>query len=137
MAYPCFLFVYGTLAVAQNPFARRLVAEGFYLGEGKMRGKLYDAGDYPGAVYHAESSSEVKGYIFSVPAAPSFWSMLDDYEGVGQDEEFILTVVPVDRNGSRYLCAVYLYKRSVARLREIVSGDYLAFKGIGKPLRSI
>jgi gamma-glutamylcyclotransferase (GGCT)/AIG2-like uncharacterized protein YtfP len=120
----------------ENPFAKHLTSQGTYLGAGKMRGKLYDAGDYPGAIYHPESPTEVLGYVFSVPATPSFWSVLDEYEGIGPEDEFSRTVVPVEMNGKEYPCAVYLYIRPVGELAEIVSGDYIDFKRTGKPPRS-
>lgn len=81
------LFVYGTLMPAlSHPMALRLASESRFLGAATVRGRLYDLGDYPGAVPSADPADRVHGALFrlSDPARSLRW--LDAYEGCGEDD---------------------------------------------------
>ena len=78
-----YLFVYGTLlpGLAPAPIARaasRLLP----VGEGFVRGILYDLGRYPGAVADPESNKRIAGVVAELPDDPGFLKQLDDYEGL-------------------------------------------------------
>ena len=45
-----FLFVYGTLRDPQNQVAQFLKSNADFYAEGYFHGKLFDLGDYPGAI---------------------------------------------------------------------------------------
>jgi gamma-glutamylcyclotransferase (GGCT)/AIG2-like uncharacterized protein YtfP len=78
------LFVYGTLMPASShPTALRLARESASLGPASMSGRLYDLGDYPGAVPSADPADRVHGIALRLhdPARSLRW--LDAYEGCG------------------------------------------------------
>ena len=112
---PTTLFLYGTLhpdrAPAEiAPVARRLKP----IGRGTIRARLYNLGEYPGAILDPVGP-EVPGEVFLVPDATTL-SALDAYEGYRPgsptDSLFLRTktVVTFD-DDSRKSCWVYVYNR--------------------------
>lgn len=81
----CFkLFVYGTLrSNFRNP-AYEYIARYFNLvGEATAQGKLFDLGEYPGAV-PSNDGSLIRGELYTIKNEREFaWAIcqLDDYEG--------------------------------------------------------
>jgi gamma-glutamylcyclotransferase (GGCT)/AIG2-like uncharacterized protein YtfP len=124
------LFVYGTLRTAfQNRFARRLSEEAVLLGQGRIRGRLYDLGEYPGARLSAEGDEWVIGEVF-VLADAFFLPELDAYEGCGRNDtpphQFTrVQSTTVMEDGSNVCAWLYEYKGATAEDRHIASGDYL------------
>ena len=62
------LFVYGTLSPRHAPLeiaatVRRLRP----VGQASVRGRLYDLGEYPGAVLSEKSRSVIRGEVFELP----------------------------------------------------------------------
>jgi gamma-glutamylcyclotransferase (GGCT)/AIG2-like uncharacterized protein YtfP len=116
---PHHLFIYGTLhpdrAPAEiAPVARRLTP----IGCGTIRARLYNLGEYPGAILADDTdpaAPRVPGEVFLVPDAATL-SALDAYEdrrpGSPADSLFLRTktVVTFD-DGSRKSCWVYVYNR--------------------------
>lgn len=80
-----FLFAYGTLqpGLAPEPMAA-LVGRLQAVGEGCVRGRLYDLGEYPGAVLE-ESGAEIRGTVYRLPEGDSLLPALDAYEGFEPD----------------------------------------------------
>src|SRR4030095_5519104 len=79
-----YLFSYGTLLPRLappeiKPTVRRLRR----VGRGSIRGRLFDFGDYPGAVL-TRTGSQIVGQIFELPNDPEVLSRLDEYEGFGR-----------------------------------------------------
>ena len=77
-----YLFAYGTLAETHPPpeiatAVKRLK----YVGDGFIFGRLYDLGEYPGAVLENERRNKVFGKIFEVPRGRTLFERLDGYEG--------------------------------------------------------
>jgi gamma-glutamylcyclotransferase (GGCT)/AIG2-like uncharacterized protein YtfP len=110
-----YLFVYGTLQPGRAPaeiapIVRRLTA----VGDGFVRGRLYDLGEYPGVVLD-ETGEKIPGKILRLPDAPEVLKRLDEYEefDVAQPEGslFVRKEWPVTRgNGNRKLvCWIYVY----------------------------
>lgn len=123
------LFVYGSLLNTDNEFANYLNSNALIYGTGKIKGVLYDIGEYPGAVIAAEGY--IFGTIFKLNNADGALKILDDYEGFGSGQEqpnlFVRELMPVETGTFVINCWVYLYNRPVKGLPQIPSGDYLAY----------
>jgi gamma-glutamylcyclotransferase (GGCT)/AIG2-like uncharacterized protein YtfP len=125
-----YLFVYGTLmAATRHPMAMRLARESRLVGNGTIRGRLYDLGAYPALVETGEGDGEVHGEVRALnsPAASLPW--LDAYEGIvpGRDSDYERVERRVRLEDGRALTAwVYLYRKPVTGRRLIESGSWLA-----------
>ena len=122
-----YLFVYGTLrrGVA-NRFARRLSRCALYVGRGRVRGRLYRIGHYPGLVISGSGDDWVVGDVYSVEHQGPVFRMLDAYEGVTAPGEFRrVSVLVVLESGERVQAWVYAYTRRPVGLPRIVSGDFV------------
>ncbi|WP_114783334.1 gamma-glutamylcyclotransferase family protein [Botryobacter ruber] len=125
------LFVYGTLLQESNSemaaFMRRNSTD---LGSGYIFGRLYDLGDYPGAVVSTAEGDKVYGHLYQLHQPADVLPALDAYEEFGPDfpepNLFIREVVEVHFNGTSRYCWVYLYNGAVNEAARIASGDYLA-----------
>ena len=103
------LFVYGTLRKGSpNPFARLLEANARFLGNGRMRGRLYQFANYPGAARTDEPDRWVAGELYEL-TDPGILTTLDGYEG----QEFERVVVTVHLEAEEAVEAwVYLLRRA-------------------------
>ena len=132
------LFVYGTLEPAHAPAeiaaaVRRLRR----VGSGSVRGRLYDLGEFPGAVVSRTSPSVIRGKIFELPEDEQVLSSIDAYEGFDPDHPqgslFVRKRWPVTlADGSRMTCWIYAYNRKPGDARLIASGSYTATSGSRK-----
>jgi len=125
-----YLFVYGTLLPGRAPaeiapIVRRLRA----VGDGFVRGRLYDLGEYPGVVLD-ETGKEIPGKIFRLPEEPEVLKRLDEYEefDAAQPEGslFVRKEWPVIRRGGNrtLVCWVYVYNQQAGAAPTIMSGDF-------------
>src|SRR5262249_5270156 len=77
-----YLFAYGTLrpglATAESA---DLVRRMLWLGAASVPGRLYDLGDYPGAVLDPKGDGKVIGEVFQLPDDGEALAALDAYEG--------------------------------------------------------
>lgn len=132
MAINNYLFVYGTLLNADNEFAIYLKNTCSFYTDGKFKGRLYDIGEYPGAITGENYPGYVYGSIFMMDDAVSALKYLDDYEGFGSEQEqpnlFVREVVEIESDKGIINCWCYLYNLPVDRLPVIVSGDYVKYK---------
>ncbi len=123
-----FLFVYGTLLDADNEFGSYLHNNATIGTTGTFRGRLYDIGEYPGAVTDSENNYPIHGTICKLNTTEAL-AVLDDYESFGPEQEqpnlFVRKLLAVNSGQSLVDCWVYLYNRSVEGLEEIKSGNYL------------
>ncbi len=124
-----YLFVYGTLLNRQNEFGAYLQANCTFYADGKFKGRLYDIGEYPGAVLDESSNIYVYGKVFSLNNTNEVLIQLDAYEGYGPDEEqpnlFVRKMVSVETTGEILDCWVYLYNLPINNLLTIPNGKYL------------
>jgi len=119
-----YLFVYGILMQnIDSQIAHFLRVNSLFIGEGKMKGYLYDLGAYPAAVYQRDAEQVVFGHIFELYDIDKTLTVLDEYEGT----EYNRAKVDIESNGAVYSCWVYLYQRTVAGLSLIESGSYLDY----------
>lgn len=131
------LFVYGSLR-RDAPAGRHDLLEGRarYLEAGRVRGRLYDLGSYPGLVRAPGRDEWVRGELYSL-AARHVLAELDEYEGYDHGNraasEFVRVLESVSLDSGRSTRAwVYEFTGPTACRPRILSGDYLlrhALKG--------
>lgn len=125
------LFVYGTLLQKDNQFGVYLKKYCAFLSTGKIKGRLYDIGEYPGLVLNPEGYF-INGNIYSVDSEEVLQA-LDAYEGVGplenQPNLYLRINCPVVTNCGEANAWVYVYNLPVVGLPEIKSGNYLEYIG--------
>jgi gamma-glutamylcyclotransferase (GGCT)/AIG2-like uncharacterized protein YtfP len=126
-----YLFVYGTLLTKGNEFSAYLNENCNFYSNGKVIGKLYDAGEYPGAILDPGGDHFVYGNIYFMPHPTAILKKLDYYEGFGEDEaqpnEFVRRLTTIESLGKLLECWMYEYNLPVDGLTHIVSGDYLEY----------
>ena len=128
VASPRFLFVYGTLRRgfdAVENWPRNVKAE--FVGRGRIKGKLYDLGEYPGAIVDAEQV--VRGEVYELRGPANAVSILDEYEEFfpfhPERSLFIRAISPVAMDDGRETEAwVYFYNGQVDQSKLISGGDY-------------
>lgn len=124
-----FLFVYGTLMKGfQEDWQTKVGAR--LLGRGIINGKLYDLGEFPGAICAAGDSGEyVKGELYQVRDAALATRILDQFEEFFPRQPhkslFVRIIAPVTlEDGRRENAWVYVYNQPVDESRLVPSGDY-------------
>lgn len=123
-----YLFVYGTLLSADNEFAIFMRKHSSFVKKGKFKGRLYDLGEYPGAIADHNAIGYVHGSIYLMNNAPLMLDKLDEYEGysLGQEQPYlyIRQLIEIETNGRAIDCWVYLYNRTVDESKIIESGKW-------------
>ncbi|MCO5934792.1 gamma-glutamylcyclotransferase [Mucilaginibacter sp. RB4R14] len=125
------LFVYGTLIQPGNPIAGYLNLNCTYLLRGKIKGILYDIGEYPGLIISDNAQNYVYGHIYKLHHTKQNLFVIDDYEGVGPDQEqpnlYIRKIRSVETADGIVDTWIYLYNLPVDGLPLITSGNYAEF----------
>ena len=97
---PPYLFVYGTLLDTDNPYAIFLKENSRFYQHGRLRGKLFNIGNYPGAIIDDTVETFVQGFIFLMDNSNNVLDELDAYEGFGdgfaQPNEFIRALANIE-----------------------------------------
>jgi len=110
-----YLFVYGTLLDDGNEFAIFMRRHCTFIKKGRIKGRIYDFGEYPGAVLDENAGIYIQGSVYLMSNTAMVLEKLDDYEGYGPDQKqpnlFIRQLVEVETDGQRIDCWVYLYNR--------------------------
>jgi gamma-glutamylcyclotransferase (GGCT)/AIG2-like uncharacterized protein YtfP len=123
------LFVYGTLLSRQNSYGAYIQQHCIFLQPGKFKGKLYDMGEYPGAVVQETGDQYVYGSIYLMDEPEKILAFIDDYEGFGDDQEqpnlFIRMLRDTETASETMKCWVYLYNLPVEHFTQVKSGRYL------------
>jgi gamma-glutamylcyclotransferase (GGCT)/AIG2-like uncharacterized protein YtfP len=124
-----YLFSYGTLVPGRAPAeiaptVRKLRP----IGPGKVRGRLYDLGNYPGAVLN-KTASIISGEVFELPESPNILVKLDEYEGFDpanpQGSLFVRKRRLVSLNGGKKKwCWIYVYNRPLGHAPTLHNGDF-------------
>jgi gamma-glutamylcyclotransferase (GGCT)/AIG2-like uncharacterized protein YtfP len=97
------LFAYGTLRQGAAPGEiAAAVARMKALGSGVARGRVFDLGAYPGAVF--DSDGEVRGEVYAV-ASDADWAAMDAYEGA----QYRRREIEVKTAGGDLVCWAYEY----------------------------
>ena len=124
-----FVFVYGTLMKGfqedwQTKAGARLV------GRGRINGRLYDLGEYPGAICTAGDSGEnVKGKLYQVKDAELATKILDRFEEFfprrPRKSLFVRIIELVTlEDGARENAWVYVYNQGVDETKLLPGDDY-------------
>jgi gamma-glutamylcyclotransferase (GGCT)/AIG2-like uncharacterized protein YtfP len=127
-----YIFFYGTLWTGTgNPRIDALVrAHCRVVARGRIRGRLYDLGDYPGVVATERARERVFGMVYSLRDAGRCLPELDRYEDYdpayperGAFVRRMTRVTRADRRGELDAW-VYFLNRRIVRAPRILSGDY-------------
>lgn len=128
------LFVYGSLRSGFQSPAYEYISRYFTLaGEAKVKGCLYDLGEYP-AARPAGEDCFIIGELYQIKNENEFgWAIgqLDDYEGVNPDFEeeahYYRDIVPVHMGNEVVPAWIYWYKGDVSGKPIVPSGDMLQY----------
>ena len=113
------LFVYGSLRSDSGHPAHRYVSDAFLLlGPARVPGKVYDLGDYPGAV-PAGNDCFILGEVYRLKEGADFntaAALLDEYEGLNETPPLFrrAQVSVYTADGSTTEAWIYWYNGSVA-----------------------
>ena len=123
------IFVYGTLRSDARHKAHGYIERYFSLvGKAAVRGKLYDAVEYPAGVPTNDESSIV-GELYVIKNIEEFekaMHVLDEYEGSYDGPSlFRRELIEVLVNEEKVKAWIYWYNRPVTGMRWIASGDFL------------
>ena len=125
-----YLFLYGTLRPdAADREIAEIVSQLRRVGRGYVLGKLYDLGDYPGAIVDASSNSLVRGLLVEMPSDKAVLDALDRYEEFDPSKPheslFVRTKTTVRLTDGRNLEGwIYVYNRSPGNAPLIRGGHY-------------
>ena len=125
------LFVYGTLRSGFHHPAYDYISKHFKrVGEAKVKGNLYDLGEYPAATPATENVFII-GELYDLKEAGEFdWAIeqLDDYEGLNPEEGdtklFSRELTEVFYNHDSVQAWIYWYAKELAGEPLITSGDF-------------
>jgi len=123
------IFVYGTLLDAENKYGVYLRDNSKFFSSAKLKGKLFDLGDYPGVVLYPDGSDWVHGVLLQMDDPKTVLDVLDIYEGFGKDQpqpnEFIRVLAEEAETDLGFVsCWVYVYNLSLENVPQITSGNY-------------
>ncbi len=126
---PDFLFVYGTLKRrSRHPMARRLADSAQHVGAGRIAGRLYNLGRFPGLKEARSPDDWVAGDVYDLgPDTDATLAEMDRYENAESPPptpyERLRETVMLDSGGT--LSAwVYWYRGEVREVDFIVTGSY-------------
>lgn len=117
------VFVYGSLRSGSAGAMSVRFPNATYVTEGKVRGRLYDMGEYPGLMLDGEASI-VTGEVYEVDDDTLF--RLDEFE---LTSDYSRKQVEVEHESERTGCWIYVPKRDAeffAGCGLIESGDWIA-----------
>ena len=131
---PYQLFVYGSLRSGFQSPAYEYISRYFTLvGEARVKGKLYDLGEFP-AARPAEEEAYIVGELYVAKNPNEMdWALaqLDDYEGVNAsyDEEshYYREITQVYYQDQQVPAWIYWYKGDVSGRPVVASGDMLQY----------
>ena len=129
-----FVFVYGSLRRGFQGPAFEYISQYFnFFGEARVKGKLFDLGEYPGGVPTQEDSF-IQGELYIIKEDGEFsWAIaqLDDYEGVlvepNEKPLYRREIVDVYVNDAIVPSWIYWYNGDVSGKPTIESGDVLQY----------
>ena len=125
-----YLFAYGTLQPGLAPTKiARVAAKLRLVGEGFVRGVLYDLGGYPGAVADPGAKGRIMGTVMELPEDEGVLARLDAYEGFDPEtpetSEYIRERQAVElKTGGMVECWFYRYNRRPRETDRVESGTW-------------
>lgn len=125
-----YLFLYGTLLPDGAPDEVAGTLKSLRrIGPAQVRGKLYDLGEYPGAIVAPESQMLIRGEVFELPATPATLKALDEYEEFDPRNEkqslFVRKRVKASlKDGQQLDCWMYVYNDDPGKAPLLADGIY-------------
>jgi gamma-glutamylcyclotransferase (GGCT)/AIG2-like uncharacterized protein YtfP len=128
------IFVYGSLRSGFHHPAYEYISRYFVLiGNAKVKGRLYDMGEYPAAIPF-DGNAFIVGELYAIKQADEFgWAIaqLDDYEGVnpenGETPLYRREQTIVYINDSETPAWIYWFNGDISGGTPIETGDVLQF----------
>ena len=128
------LFVYGALRKGfEHPVFTYIANYFHFVGPGKIKGRLYDLGEYPAAI-PADDDHYIFGELYTIRHKDEFCyaiGQLDDYEGINPGDDatslYRRELTEVYTDNGLVTAWVYWYNGSVDGYPPIASGDVLAY----------
>ena len=128
------LFVYGSLRSGFRSPVYEYISRFFtFVGEAKVRGKLFDMGSYPAGL-PTNDSHFIIGELYQANNPNEFsWAIgqLDDYEGVNVEADEVQLyrreITEVQMNGTLHHAWIYWYNGDVSGRNLISSGDLMEY----------
>lgn len=123
------LFVYGTLRKGFPLHSYLQKGSIRDVGSGRIQAKLYDLGQFPGAVSSSSASEVVEGEVFELLRPEQHLRELDAVEGFDPDDLegslFVRRIASVRlQNGRSVKAWAYFLPKKPSGGRRINSGDY-------------
>ena len=128
------LFLYGTLLPGEAPKEIASIVKRFRrLGSAHVRGRLYDFGEFPGAVLDPSSRTVIHGELVALPSDERILEALDRYEEFDPSHPkkslFVRKKAKVLMgNGSSREVWIYVHNRTPGKLKLVRGCDYLRSK---------
>lgn len=125
-----YIFVYGVLkSIYDNEPARFIRKNCDLIGDGFFSGMLLDLGNYPGAIFDANSESKVHGEVYKIKRnKDELVSFLDEFEGVSprfdKPYEYKREFIPVLSSIGEIYASCYLYNWNPNGFPVIKDGIY-------------
>lgn len=128
------LFVYGSLRSGFRSPAYEYISRFFsFVGEARVRGKLFDMGSYPAGL-PTNDNHFIVGELYRIKNENEFsWAIgqLDDYEGVSVEADEVQLyrreITEVLMNGQLTHAWIYWYNGDVSGKKLIPSGDMMEY----------
>ncbi|MET0465791.1 MAG: gamma-glutamylcyclotransferase family protein [Chitinophagaceae bacterium] len=129
------LFVYGSLRSHFRSAAYEYIARYFDLaGDATVQGKIFDMGEYPGAI-PGDDDSVIVGELYQIKNEREFaWAIcqLDDYEGVHVEAHesplYRREIVQVSSGSSSIPAWIYWFNGDVTGKPLVASGDMVNYQ---------
>ena len=128
------LFLYGTLLPTEAPKEIASIVKRLRrLGSAQVRGRLYDFGEFPGAVLDPLSRTMIHGELVALPSDGRILDALDRYEEFDplapKRSLFVRKRAKIRMaNGSSREGWIYVYNRPPGKAKLLRGGDYLRSK---------
>ena len=122
------LFLYGTLLPSEAPKEIASIVKRFRrLGSAHVRGRLYDFGEFPGAVLDPSSRTIIHGQLVALPSDGRILQELDRYEEFDPSHSkrslFVRKKAIVQMaNGSSREGWIYVYNKSPKKAKLVRGG---------------
>lgn len=130
-----YLFLYGTLIQRDPPDKEiaRIVKSLHRVGAASVRGRLYDLGDFPGAIVDPSSNRFVRGELLELPDDDDILHALDKYEEFDSANPrkslFVRSKVDIKMANGRLVEGwIYVYNKNPGDAPLIQGGNYAKSK---------
>ena len=130
------LFVYGSLRSGFRSPAYEYISRYFvFVGDARVRGKLFDLGSYPAGI-KTNDNTFIVGELYNIKSENEFaWAIgqLDDYEGVTVEPDEVQLyrreITEVHINNTITHAWIYWYNGDTSGKKLIESGDMIEYMG--------